>query len=343
MKIFEILQIDEKRANPQSNVKQSAYEQVRKYLNEPDTFIHFSQIQKIGVNPGQSYKTTPFGVYGYPIQDFWNAYKMDTVKDFKKTKMFATGYKYIIIFKWSGKGRFVSDMNQYSKEDFQQDIIKLREFFTPEQIKASMPDQRGKIEKKLTDIKYKLTGMSHLIDNRPIKTFWGLTYLLVGKNIVQWSNLLRKLGYAGFCDHGTSTIHPGEPFQGVFFDRSYITELDFVYNQSFNKIDYMGSSTDGTRERPKDHHDMYHPVTKGYNLDYADKKELLQNAIKQLDSVKRAIKSKTETLKAYQSANITNSPEINQEINKLAAELKQLRNQYVKYDASVKNIQASMS
>jgi hypothetical protein len=333
--------IVEKRANPQLNKKQSAYEQVKQYVNEPDTFIHFSTIKKLGVNPGQSYKTTPFGIYGYPIKDFWNVYKMDTLKDFKKTEMFATDYPYIIVFKWNGNGKFVSDMTKYSKQEYQEDLSKLSKLYTSEQIQAALPDQRGRIEKTLSNVKSKLLGLGHLVDT-PIKTFWGLTFSLVNKNITQWSNLLRKLGYAGFCDHGTSTIHPGEPYQAVFFDRSFIQELGFVYNQSFNNIDYMDTRANRKSSRPTDY-DTYSPITQGYNLDYANKDEMLQNATAQLDTVKRAIKSKTATLKAYQSANRTNSPEINQEIANLTAELKQLRNQYSKYDASVKNIQAQAS
>jgi hypothetical protein len=340
MRICEIIQLDEKRANPKANPKQSAYEQVRKYVNEPDTFIHFSKIQKLGVNPGQSYKTTPFGIYGYPIKDFWAVYKMDVVKDFKKTDMFATEYPYIIIFKWNGKGKFASDMNQYSKQDFQQDLAKLSKIYTPQQIQAAMPDKRSRIEKTLSNVKSKMLGLGHLIDT-PIKTFWGLTFLLANRNITQWSNLLRRLGYAGFCDHGTSTIHPGEPYQAVFFDRSFIQELDFVNNQSFNTIDYMDTRASSKYTGKRDF-DTYNDITQGFNLDYANKDQMLQKASTQLDNVKRAIASKTATLKAYQSANRTKSPEINQEITKLNAELKQLRNQYTKYDASVKNIQANI-
>lgn len=340
MRICEIIQLDEKRSNPQANVKQSAYEQVRKYLNEPDTFIHFSKIQKLGVNPGQAYKTTPFGIYGYPIKDFWQVYKMDAVKDFKKTQMFATEYPYIIVFKWNGKGKFVSDMSQYSKQDYQQDLAKLSKIYTQQQIQAVMPDQRGKIEKTLSNVKSKILGLGHLVQT-PIDTFWGLTFNLVNHDIVKWSNLLRQLGYAGFCDHGTSRIHPGEPYQGIFFDRSYIQELDFVHNQSFNTIDYMDTRSNRKSTRAIDY-DAYSPITQGLNLDYVDKNKILQNATAQLDNIKRAIASKTATLKAYQSANRTKSPEINQEIANLTAELKQLRNQYNKYDASVKNIQSNM-
>ena len=338
MKIFEVIQLDEKRSNPKLNQKLSAYEQVRQYLNQPDTFIHFSQIRKLGINPGQSYKTTPFGIYGYPIKDFWNVYKMDTLKDFKKTEMFATDYPYIIVFQWNGNGKFLSDMTQYSKEDYQHDLANLSKMYTPEQLNAALPDQRGKVEKTLANVKHKLLGLGHLVGT-PINTFWGQTFLLVNKDIVKWSSLLRKLGYAGFCDHGTSTIHPGEPYQGIFLDRSFIRELDFVTNQSFNTIDYMDTRANRKSSRAVDY-DTYSPITQGYNLDYANKDELLQKALAQLDTAKRAITSKTATLAAYQSANRSNSPEINQEITKLNAELKQLRNQYTKYAASVKNIQA---
>ena len=127
----------------------------------------------------------------------------------------------------------------------------------------------------------------------------------------------------------------------LYFDRSYIQELDFVHNQSFNTIDYMDTRSNRKSTRAIDY-DAYSPITQGLNLDYVDKNKILQNATAQLDNIKRAIASKTATLKAYQSANRTKSPEINQEIANLTAELKQLRNQYNKYDASVKNIQSNM-
>lgn len=54
--------------------------------------------------------------------------------------------------------------------------------------------------------------------------------------IRNWSSLLLKLEYAGMCDRkGTGMIHPNEPIQAFFLSKSFITEIDTIYNNDYIK------------------------------------------------------------------------------------------------------------
>ena len=60
----------EKRRNPEMNPHISAWDYVDKYKNDPDVYISFTTIDKIGINPRSVYNT-PNGIYCYPLREFY--------------------------------------------------------------------------------------------------------------------------------------------------------------------------------------------------------------------------------------------------------------------------------
>jgi hypothetical protein len=332
---MKILDIIEARAHPSQNIKKTAYEQALKYVNEPDTFLHFTTVKKLGVNPTQSqYASTPFGIYGYPIKDFWEQYRMDDVQDFSKTNMYATNFPYIIIFKWNGKGKYLSDMNAYTKEEYKADFAKLSSMFSPQDIKAAKFGVTDLLAKPFNTVKNTALDNKQYNDT-PIRRLWNLTRKLGKDNVKQWTYILRKLGYAGFCDHGSKMIHTHEPFQGVFLDKSVVTTIDMFENKFFDHVDYMNNTQ--KRRYNNDDFDVYRPITKGIPTLYDNPNDLLQRALDQQDKLRRQIKAKTDTLNAYQTTNTANSPEIKAEINSINDDLKKLKGRYSIATASVEN------
>lgn len=69
MKLSELV-ILEARRNPETNIKVSAYDQLKKYKDDHNVYISFRNIDKLGVNPSYKSKdSTPNGIYFYPLKD----------------------------------------------------------------------------------------------------------------------------------------------------------------------------------------------------------------------------------------------------------------------------------
>ena len=61
----------EKRSHPELNVKKSVLDKLEPYANDPNYFVSFTNIEKIGINPVNKF-STPIGVYSYNLKDLWN-------------------------------------------------------------------------------------------------------------------------------------------------------------------------------------------------------------------------------------------------------------------------------
>ncbi len=99
----------------------STYQALEPFKDDPDVFITFTKILKVGINPGSDYYT-PNGVYTYPLKESW--------------KMYADGVAGIINVPFAGKspfvtairrkGKYVDDIGvTYNSKDFDNDIKKL--------------------------------------------------------------------------------------------------------------------------------------------------------------------------------------------------------------------------
>lgn len=65
--------LDEARSHPELNPKISTYNVIRKYSsssNANQLYLHFNNIEKVGINLKSSNTFGPFGVYAFPISHF---------------------------------------------------------------------------------------------------------------------------------------------------------------------------------------------------------------------------------------------------------------------------------
>ncbi len=103
------------------------------------------------------------------------------------------------------------------------------------------------LEIELRDLKGNLNNPKFLIDKiyekgkqealikSPGGIFWWFSWFVFQQNMNKWSGFFRDMGIYGIDDNkGESIIHPNEPFQTVFFDK---TKLEIV--KVFDNKDYL--------------------------------------------------------------------------------------------------------
>ena len=59
--------INEARSHPDLNIKSPAIATLEKYKNQPGLYVHFNDIEKIGVNLQSKNTFGPYGVYAFPL------------------------------------------------------------------------------------------------------------------------------------------------------------------------------------------------------------------------------------------------------------------------------------
>ncbi len=118
----------EARSHPELNPKISGYEALKPYANDPDIYISYTSIDKIGINPKSSYNT-PFGIYTYPLKGtIWN--EIEKAKD-SHAVPFAGDNPYIWILKSKNKSKFVKDLyKDYTSKDYDEDMNKIRKLYS---------------------------------------------------------------------------------------------------------------------------------------------------------------------------------------------------------------------
>lgn len=213
-----VMTINEARKNPELNPKISAYKALKKYKDNPNIFISFTEINKVGINPRYKFNN-PVAIYAYPLREIWEKYNLDKEKSFKIIP-FASKRPFIWIIK--SKGNFIHDLfTQYKKSNFERDVKKLKEIY-------------GKIDKLVQKAKDEAYA-----DNYP-SYLWRLTELLSHKSkkkvSTEWNSIFRKLGYSGFADKsGKGIIHYLQPIQAMFFSKSGLEIIDKIMNKDYKE------------------------------------------------------------------------------------------------------------
>lgn len=123
------LYVVEARAHADMNPKISAYEALRKYKDDPDIYISFTELEKVGIFPMSGFNT-PNGLYTYPLKEIWKIYHVDQVKSVGKAVPFAGNRLHIQVLRLKNKKGFVEDMyKDYTSRDYDNDIIKIKKMF----------------------------------------------------------------------------------------------------------------------------------------------------------------------------------------------------------------------
>lgn len=225
--IMYIVDLFEKRRNPETNTKTTALKELGKYAGRPDIFVSFTDdvtrgkgqhaksvnrpVPKLGINPINHYNT-PLGIYTYPI---------DYVLSRSGKVPFAGNLPYIWVVESTGN---LLDLCSYTDADLESDL------------------------EKLEDISHYTTHVRENMRSASVQTPGGkLWYVLMKlsdsygnsnkiKPTTAWSKLIKKLGYTGAhdsCGHGI--IHSSEPTQAFFVSRESFKTLEVIDNDLHKK------------------------------------------------------------------------------------------------------------
>jgi hypothetical protein len=224
----------EARRNPEQNPKISVNQAIQNQLDNTDDkvgasaiypeggiknlFVSFTEIEKLGINPGSTYKT-PLGIYAYPAE-----YVVDSSsggKSMHASLPFAGEHPWVNIFKSRGNIVNLSSMNQTEAEKYYKVITSnvissefLGELIRRSYDEANFPDRAG-------------------------GEFWYVT-LKIAEHIARrksipvpraWNRLFRTIGIDGCVDEGVGIIHESEPTQAVFFSSSAVELVERVANK----------------------------------------------------------------------------------------------------------------
>jgi hypothetical protein len=122
----DILLLLEARKRPRTP-KQSLIDFLRQYKDDPDIYIHYSSIPKLGINPSQNLSATPLGLYFYPLKIVWNESGGRTTLD----TTWAKGGAYVYVVRSKNEKGFLKDMhNDYTEAMLERDADKLAKMFT---------------------------------------------------------------------------------------------------------------------------------------------------------------------------------------------------------------------
>lgn len=216
MKINEV--ITEKRRNADNPAQQREF--LEKYLGSlpslDDVYLHYTNIDKIGINPKSDWYETPRGIYAYSAE--YNEYGEIHVA-WKPGHQRNT--KYVFVLKLKPNARILN-FGTYTQEQFKKDLETLG--------KEWNDDYNDYSQKNIAKVIYRLAGYNDL------KTKSKTT------NSKRSEVFYKILGYDGLEDPGYSIIHKNEPDQIVFFHRGAFDVLkqlrDYTFDQKYKNFDY---------------------------------------------------------------------------------------------------------
>jgi len=207
-----------------------------KYASDPDIYITFVDLPKVGINP-QSTFNTPLGIYTYPLQAYWDTIRYGNIP-------FASERPYVYVLKSTGR---VLELADYSKAAYEADLEKLHRLYGQIVIDRQHRASYSKNGEEFTDDQV----WGHFIDRsvngaRVINTItnpFGFALWVVTMSIadtisksrnrrgVAWNSILRSLGYTGISDKaGQGIIHPNEPTQAVFLTKQAVRVVELIDN-----------------------------------------------------------------------------------------------------------------
>ena len=185
---------------------------LERYRNDPDVYVSFVEVNKLGINPQLTDKTTPLGIYAYPIME---------VLDFAQNRigtggsLYASDRRYLCVFRGSGN---ILDLSIYTSRDLERDLKKL-------QLMIDQPLDYA-------------TGMS------PGREIWMATKLAAQQiakresrtKPMVWNGIFRHLGYDGVIDQGEHIMHLIESTQVVFFSNTSCSIITMLLNDLFGRL-----------------------------------------------------------------------------------------------------------
>lgn len=185
--------------------------------------IHFSNIEKVGINPKKSYKTTPFGFYAYPLKQSWEFYKKNLGR-----YPYASDRKYVILIKLSKNARILNltDLAKLS------DINIFKNYFNSENIRKIFNIDDKDILNYVDNI---LKKKIKLNDDLYFYVFNIFKKIFKEEKIsIELNKFFRNiLHYDVIIDEGMGRIHYHEPIQMVILDIRAIENYKIYDNPDY--------------------------------------------------------------------------------------------------------------
>jgi hypothetical protein len=235
------------RRNPEQNPKINLRDGLKQYKDDPDIYISFTNIDKIGINPSSNYNT-PVGIYTYPLVEIWDNI-IDNNIPFEGDE--EAHHVWVLRQSHNDSGRFIPDLfTKYTSEIFDHDIGLLRKSYGNIDVldmRMHPPDLVGFYNSSRYDdsldglIEYAMDTSKHTYI---ASKFFNITRLLsilmyysrnrraIESASMAWNSILRELGYSGFADKsGKGIIHESEPTQAVFLYRNAFEVVEKLENR----------------------------------------------------------------------------------------------------------------
>lgn len=248
--------ITEKRRNSEQNPKMTIYDFLSQYKDDPTMYLHTGPLQKVGVYPKSSFgHDSPLGIYAFRLVDLWEKSSLSEVEPEIINNKFIRYLPY-----YGGEHLFILQSfidtdfpNDYTKNDLEQDVLKLKELYHLDDKRIKRLYQAAKTNQNFRDC--------------PAGYLWGITKAFVAGvdtfddytpvNTRKWNNVLRNLGYIGFNDRGMGIIHGAEHFQAVFLTSAAYRIIDHILlpgarNSSTKNITIDNDTYKGIGRVPKD-------------------------------------------------------------------------------------------
>ena len=212
----------------------SVLDQLEPYSKDPEYFVSFTTIEKIGINPKNAF-STPIGVYAYNLQKLWPDW-------IHGDDFFGKDRPYVNLIKLNTDKICNIGTYTFNTQDFNK-LKKIYNSLKPQENFENFVQERREAISNQTNL-YSRDSDGALL--------WDLTnniaLMLAGSNnksfTVRWNKLFRHLGYDVIIDN-TSVIHLLQSSQAVFFVPDSYKLVKRLVNKTYGKnskpVEYWGS------------------------------------------------------------------------------------------------------
>ena len=207
-------QLLEARKNPDLNQRTDIdSEMIQYYEEEPNQFVSFTSIKKLGINPQNAYNT-PTGIYCYPLSY--------VVEETTQGLPFAEDCPYAWVFKLQGRYLNIKEYDDFDLYDDYRTLNHILETRGLEKI-AELPQIDGKhpvyhLFELVLQTAEKIQNISISREKAPPALVTTIMYKILDYN---------------YCyDDGLGVIHQNEPTQCVVYNSQSIVDAKLVTNQT---------------------------------------------------------------------------------------------------------------
>lgn len=198
---------------------------LEKHHNHPTYCIHFSNLNKLGINPSFRWRT-PLGVATYPLKESWERY--GDLNDYP----WGSERKYVIVVDYA-PGTRVLNVEDITYDDLKKvaDLFIQKNILTPQEVKEAIGTARN------PTYQWKYWNVTRM-------AAFKLAEQMGRKVSIVWNSILRKiLGFDIISDRtGLGILHPNEPLQVLFLHSGSWIHIKTLLNPYYNPRGFLYSN-----------------------------------------------------------------------------------------------------